>query len=267
MSKARLLVFAITLLTFGGALTFLNRGGGQQKPSAAAAAPELAADDVLVAASDQPKGTLLASNAFRWQTWPKAAVGPEMIVKTADPGAVSQLTGGVVREGMIAGEPVTRAKIVVGTNAGFMSAMLPKGKRAIAINIDSNGGNSAGGFILPNDHVDVVLASTGTDPGQHIATVHGRTLLRNVKVLAIGQNVQEKNGQRVVVGSNATLELTPTQAETIVAAQRENGAYLALALRALVDDAKISKEETATPGRTAGVTIVRFGIPTVEGRQ
>jgi pilus assembly protein CpaB len=34
-------------------------------------------------------------------------------------------------------------------------------------------------------------------------------------VLAIDQTVEEKNGQRVVVGKTATLELAPRQAETL----------------------------------------------------
>ena len=85
-------------------------------------------------------------------------------------------------------------------------------------------------------------------------------------MLAIGQNVQEKNGQRVVVGSNATLELSPAQVETIAAAQHTSGAILSLALRSLVDDGKVADAEPKHPV-DRGITVVRFGVPTLEGRQ
>jgi Flp pilus assembly protein CpaB len=63
--------------------------------------------------------------------------------------------------------------------------------------------------------------------------VSSETLLTNIRVLAIGQNVQEKNGERVIVGSNATLEANPMQAERLVLAQRRGA--LSLTLRSMVD--------------------------------
>ncbi len=59
------------------------------------------------------------------------------------------------------------------------------------------------------------------------------TLLTNIRVLAIDQTVEEKNGQKVVVGKTATLELKPRQSETLARA-RQSGT-LSLALRSLVD--------------------------------
>ena len=84
------------------------------------------------------------------------------------------------------------------------------------------------------------------------------TLLRNVKVLAIGQNVEEKNGQPVVVGSNATLELDPAQAETIILAQRTG--QLSLVLRSM-----LGRPQTAAAcrrdKRATASQIVRYGDP------
>ena len=108
---------------------------------------------------------------------------------------------------MIAGEPIRREKLVKGQ--GFMSAILPAGMRAVAINIDSQGATSAGGFILPGDRVDVIRTSRDASAGASSDNYVSETLLQNVKVLAVGPNIQEKNGQSVVVGSNATLELDP----------------------------------------------------------
>ncbi|MGI4765181.1 MAG: Flp pilus assembly protein CpaB, partial [Janthinobacterium lividum] len=131
---------------------------------------------------------------------------------------------------------------------------------AVAINIDSQGATTAGGFILPNDRVDVVRTyhqdpkpGTTAPSGDAYAT---DTLLSNIKVLAIGQNVQDKNGQQVVVGSNATLELDPPQAEQIINAQRTG--QLSLVLRSVLDARQAA---TAAPAHEAahGLSVVRYG--------
>jgi pilus assembly protein CpaB len=139
-----------------------------------------------------------------------------------------------------------------------MSTMLTSGMRAVAINIDSQGATTAGGFILPNDRVDVVRTyrddeatkSTGSD------VVVTQTILTNIRVLAIGQNVQNKNGEAVVVGSNATLELDSKQAELIILAQRTG--QLSLLLRAMVDSNK--SNEAVAESEDPALTIVRFGV-------
>ena len=162
-----------------------------------------------------------------------------------------------MKAAIYAQEPVRNEKLIKGAG-GLMAVILPSGKRAVAINIDSQGATTAGGFILPGDRVDVLRtyrpdAKPGAPPaGDSYAT---DTLLTNVKVLAIGQNVQEKNGQPVVVGSNATLELDPEQAETVILAQRSG--QLSLVLRSALD----ARQATAAPTREAthSLSVVRYG--------
>ena len=88
-----------------------------------------------------------------------------------------------------------------------------------------------------------------------------QTILTNVKVLAIGQNVQEENGKKVVVGGNATLELDPQQAEQVILAERAGNANLHLALRSLVDSAGPAQTVGDQDTGGTGLTIVRFGAP------
>ena len=141
-----------------------------------------------------------------------------------------------------------------------MAAILPSGMRAISVEISPETG--AGGFILPNDHVDVILTRRDRlaekSAGVEIHT--SEIILPNVRVLAIDQTVEEKNGQRVVIGKTATLELSPRQAETL-ALSRQLGT-LSLALRSLVDfNSKDRPEEVADDGgRRSGVNVVRFGV-------
>ena len=80
--------------------------------------------------------------------------------------------------------------------------------RAVAISIDNRGATSAGGFILPNDRVDVIQ-TVQTGLGERSGPAISEIILANIRVLAIGQNVQERNGEKVVTGETATLELTP----------------------------------------------------------
>jgi pilus assembly protein CpaB len=83
------------------------------------------------------------------------------------------------------------------------------------------------------------------------------TILTNIRVLAIGQNIQERNGEKVVVGETATLELDPRQVETVTLAQKSGA--ISLALRSLADAGEVAPVDTA--GRQ-GLTLVRFGITT-----
>jgi pilus assembly protein CpaB len=79
-------------------------------------------------------------------------------------------------------------------------------------------------------------------------------------VLAIDQTVEEKSGQRVVIGKTATLELSPRQAETL-ALSRQLGT-LSLALRSIVDFSNKPEAATDDSGRQGGVNVVRFGVST-----
>ncbi len=144
-----------------------------------------------------------------------------------------------------------------------MAAILPSGMRAISTQISPETG--AGGFILPNDHVDVILTRRDRDAEKAAGgEVHtSETILTNVRVLAIDQNVEEKDGQKVVVGKTATLELTPRQAETLALSQQLG--TLSLALRSITDAYAMTRRKPKTrPGkRRTGVNVVRFGVGTM----
>jgi pilus assembly protein CpaB len=147
--------------------------------------------------------------------------------------------------------------------SGFMAAILPTGMRAISTQISPETG--AGGFILPNDHVDVILTrrERDADKGASGGDSHSsETILTNVRVLAIDQNVQEKDGQKVVVGKTATLELTPAQTETLALSQQLGS--LSLALRSITDaTGDAPQTEDKSGGRRTGVNVVRFGVSTM----
>lgn len=139
-----------------------------------------------------------------------------------------------------------------------MAAILPSGMRAVSTQISAETG--AGGFILPNDRVDVILSRKADRQSGGGDTYTSETILNNVRVLAIDQNVEEKNGQKVVVGKTATLELTPRQAETL--ALSHHLGTLSLALRSITDAARTDPQDENRGGRNS-VNAVRFGVGTL----
>ena len=143
-----------------------------------------------------------------------------------------------------------------------MSAILPSGMRAVAIKIDNGGDTSAGGFILPNDRVDVVRLARDDEAtkARGVEVINAQTILANVRVLAIGQNVEEQNGKKVVTGANATLELDPDQVNLIILAQHSGNSNLHLVLRSLADSGGPARTVAETNGDAkSGLTVVRFG--------
>src|ERR1700674_51764 len=237
MRVARLLVLGVALLA--GALAFML--SGRDAPSPQVAAPPSDTVDILVARVDIAVGRAVQPEDLAWQPWPLSAAGPLFIRKTARPDAIESLKGSVARPRFVAGEPMREAKLIKADGSGFMSAILPAGMRAISTEISAETG--AAGFLLPKDRVDVIL--TRKDAAAQRSGGDGfvsETILRNVRVLAIDQTVEEKNGQKVVVGKTTTLELAPQQTE-LLAVSRQRG-NLSLALRSLADAKPSSKPDT-----------------------
>ncbi len=264
MNRVQIAVLGVTILAFGGAYVLFN--SAQAPPQRIVqAAPSLDTDEVLVAARDLPMGTVIADADINWQKWPRQSLSDLMIKKSEGPQAADAAKGAVTRGSFLQGEPMRRDKIVKGPNSGYLSATLPSGMRAVAINIDPSGGATAGGFILPNDRVDVIRVYRDEEQtkAQGVEVNTAQTILTNVRVLAIGQTVQEKGGEKTVVGANATLELDPAQSELIVLAQRTAGAgNLHLTLRSMLDSSgKTDSVADLGTGKAGGLTIVRAGAP------
>jgi pilus assembly protein CpaB len=262
MKSSRALLIGIAAVT-GLAAFYLMSGSPPPPPPPQAAAPPQApvADtvDVLVAAADLPMGQTLKPADLRWQPWPRSSVNDGFLVRNQAPTALDETVGSFVRNPFLGGEPIRREKLIKANGSGFLSAILPSGMRAVAISIDARGSNTAGGFILPNDRVDVLRTSRDDESSRALGSdvQTAETILQNVRVLAVGQTVQERNGERVVTGDTATLELTPVQAEQVTLAQKVG--QLSLALRSLADAGR-TQPENPEPQAEAALTVVRFGV-------
>lgn len=282
MGRVRLVLISLTALVIALGAAFVARGFATPRPArtvivqaAPAAKPTV---NVLTAKRDLQVGDRLDASSIGWQAWPADGVNPayvtdgagpavqpadlkaqalaaaggaaeaaKTVVGASDPGRMSAWYGAVVREPVDAGEPVTSRKVVRAGAGGVMAVTLQPGMRAMSLPVSAESG--AGGFILPGDHVDVVqvrktngVAGTG---------VEASTVMRNVRVLAIDQTTKADGKSATQVGSQATIELSPAQAQDMVLARAQG--ELTLVLRSYADAAggtstgEISRTALETP--------------------
>jgi pilus assembly protein CpaB len=261
MKRSQILLLAVAVVA-GGLAGFLVLRGGNSRPApvikqVTQVAPQTKTK-VLVAARDIGVGERLSAKSVAWQDWPDSAVRPEYIPNETTPDAPDAMNGSVARFEIFEGEPIREAKLVT-TDQGYLSAVLAPGMRGVSISVTPESGS--GGFITPNDHVDVV--STHSSSGGEIS----ETVLANVKVLAIGKSLGGSksggNSDDAESGSSskgfsrstiATLELDPAQAETLLAAA--NSGSLSLVLRSVADFAQ--SQDDANQRRNQ-VNVIRYG--------
>jgi pilus assembly protein CpaB len=230
-------------------------------------------------------GSRLTEADLGWQDWPADAVNSAFVtdgsVAAAQPavqtsgdkaaeavkaaasaaqqmisgdGAIEALVGAVVKEAILANEPITDRKLVRSGQSGYMSVVLQPGMRAIAIPVSVE--TAAGGFILPGDRVDLIQSRQLQGQGGAAGSVTADTVMTNVRVLAIDQSTTVADGAQTVVGAVATLEASPEDAEAIAQARKEG--ELTLALRSYADAAGPTgrRARRATPSG-AGIRVWR----------
>jgi pilus assembly protein CpaB len=260
MSKTRFVVFGLALGSAGLA-AYLAQGYLKTPEAEIVKVSTVETEEILVAARDITMGDRVDIASLSWKSWPKDNITPAMISKTTNPDAVNKLKEGRARNPIYQGEPINNKKIVLPGDKGFMAAILPKGHRAISVRISAETG--AGGFILPNDRVDVLLTRKLPGSERQIS----ETVITNVRVLAIDQTYkQDEKGGQVVVGKTATVELNPVQAEVL--SMVESSGQLTLALRSIADsgssglgdDGPMLSEKFKNGSSGSAISLSRWGV-------
>jgi pilus assembly protein CpaB len=256
MYTARIVVLIIAL-SAGGVAAYLV-SASDNKPAPAEPVAQLPTAEVLVAKSDIALGQTVRPEDLQWQTWPAATASSSFIRRSDRPNAVTQVAGSIARAPFITGEPIREQKLVKADGSGFMAAILPIGMRAVSTEIAPETG--AGGFILPNDRVDVILTRRVKNPERPSLPdiVVSEIVLSNIRVLAIDQAPKEKDGQNAVLGKTVTLELKPDQ--TIALAGSRQAGTLSLALRSIADANAAEANQDDQTRRSVSVNVVRYGI-------
>ena len=256
MNTARIVVLTIAIGA-GGIAAYLASGSDQ--PAAPAPTAQLDTVEILVAKSDIGLGQSVKPEDMQWQSWPTASASSSFISRANRAEAMREITGSIARAPFIAGEPIREQKLVKSDGSGFMAAILPKGFRAVSTEISPETG--AGGFILPNDRVDVILSRRDPNPrkgGPDI--ISSEIILTNIRVLAIDQAPKEKDGTSAIVGKTATLELKPEQTETL--ARSRQAGTLSLALRSITDNTivEVAPDDLDSKRTNTTISVVRYGI-------
>ena len=302
MKPARIIVICVAAVAaIGLALVVRAMGSPSKEPTAVATAAPVETRPmarVLVAAKDLQPGRRLDESDLDWKEWPVDQVNPAFITDGSTPipaagepasdeegdakpeGAVAAVTraatnlatggakadyvGSVVREPILAGEPIVMRKIVRAGDSGYMAAYLEPGMRAMAIRVTVE--TAAGGFILPGDRVDVVLTrettlgNIGASEGDR-SKFTSATVMQNIKVLAIDQSTRAGDDEQTVIGATATLEVGPRDAEALALAKYEG--ELSLILRSDADTGGPAGRVAAGPRESSAVRVYRGGAPEV----
>jgi len=262
MNTPRMLILGLAFVAAAAAALLMHSlmGGGTQTAKAAPPPPRPVTSEVLVAVDNVQAGTALTPASVRWQQWPKSAVDSSFITHDATPDLDHALKGTVARTSLLAGEPLATTKFVHADGSGFMAAMVDPGMRAVSVGISTE--SDAGGFVLPNDRVDVIVTGKISESPVRYRAI---TFLRDVRVLAVDQTYHEDKDQKAVLAKTATLELSPLQAELVETAQAAGS--ISLSLRALGETAQKATEDSSDAATSTNVTVIGYGAPRASGAQ
>jgi pilus assembly protein CpaB len=239
-----------------------------REDSAAQATPSTPASGAAPASSAAPAASTTAAQGTTKQV---GADGEVLggVVKTLQGGPKQSFVGAIVRLPIQAGEAITLRKLVRAGESGYLAVLLKPGERAASIPVTVDSG--AGGFVLPGDRVDVILTRK-LELGKPNSLYVSKTILRNMKVLAIDQTTQADKDAAAVIGATATIEVDSSEAETLAAAKAAG--TLSLALRAYADAhagtgrngapplSSIGGEASAGNAPSEGVKVFRYGQAT-----
>jgi pilus assembly protein CpaB len=230
MSARQLIVLVIAAVAAVGALLLIRSLGAQRAEQTAAEAEQIAGEQVLVAARDIPQGAPLAPSDLAVALFPQSSVSPGFVRVSQQPSAQADYVGGVTRRAFVQGEPITASAVVQPEGRGFLAAQLEPGFRAIAVEIEAI--TAAGGYIQPNDHVDVIVTSRMNNREGGGEQVRSDIVLSDIRVLALGEATQPAQtageGPTIVEAGVAVLEMTAEDARTLALADELGTISLAL---------------------------------------
>lgn len=236
------IILIVVALAVAGTVAYLVNNWLAQTEAEANKPPEIIEEakvEVLVAATDLSIGKIIRSEDLRWQLWPEDSIGPDYVVRGLDTGgegdaaearaSIDDIEGAAVRVEIVAGEPILSYKLFHRGDSGFLSGVLAPGMRAVTVAVSPVTGTA--GFVLPGDHVDIVVVFDVLDrddiTGDTTNRTISETIMENIRVLASDQSVaarsnpgEEGNNDETVadLADTVTLEVTPNQAQAITVA-------------------------------------------------
>lgn len=230
MSPMRIIILVGALIAAGAAAFLVQRISApttvtntvnQQQTVTEIAEVEVSEVHVLVARRDMKPGDTIKEEDLKWAAWPEENLVEGFLNEEMSPDAITDIAGSIAKTPIFDREPINTRKLVVKGEQGLMAALIEPGMRAISVEISTE--SASGGFILPNDRVDLILTydveiqMEDRSVERPVAT----PILNNVRVLAIDQVFRTgEEGGASYVGNVATMEVTPKEAELVSLSQR-----------------------------------------------
>lgn len=289
MSPRRIIFIAVAVLIMGFTIFLVKGWLNAQREELEAqrkqqpVVQQMPSTMVLVAKGPLAAGQFLRPENLRWQAWPNDGISTNYMVQGQH--SLEEFIGAVVRSSLSDGDPITAMRVVKPGDRGFLAVVLDPGHRAVTVNLTPSSG--VAGFILPGDHVDLIATMTipnvdnGKKGGSSRQNMASETVLRDVRVLALDQRLDDQNKEVQGPAKTATLEVTPKEAE-IIGVVSELG-KLSLSLRSLATNVgdEVAAAEAAKgklsytydseatrlfppPNAAHGVLVVRGATPSQE---
>lgn len=245
MNVTRIAVLGVALVAGVGAF-FMMMNGNKSAPAQIAQPVQEKTVRVLVADRSFQRGERLTADAVKWIDWPEKALSDAYITE-ATGGDPAELEKAVARTSIVEGEPIIEAKIVRAGSSGLLAAVLEPGMRAVTMRITPETGVS--GFILPGDRVDIYYSESGDS--NRTAT---ELVFEDVRVLAINTVYNENPEAPVIEGANATVEMSPEDAEYFINTRASRG-QMSFALRSVF----ANEEGDGKQRREQNIKVIRYG--------
>lgn len=260
-----IIVLVALAITIAGATAMLVNRLVSQRPAPVAVVqppPAPATEDVLVAASDIAAGSTIAAGDLRYMPWPRDGIDSRLVLRTSSPDPVADFTGTIARRPLLTGEPLSQAAVFRRDQGGVLSAMLRPGMRAVSVPVTLTSG--VGGFVQPDDHVDILMDQDMTTAESNGQPLHGdflrlatQVVLADVRVLAVDDKLGRSESSAPAANASArtvTFELTPKDAEILLTAQKMG--EISLSLRSLAHAAS-DDAPAAVDGYTTDIEVSR----------
>jgi pilus assembly protein CpaB len=228
------------------AQTWLNNQADMRMRSLEAQKRSAPAHTIVVAGRPLRFGDELSSRSLREVPWPADALPAGAFAK------ISELTSDkrVVLMPIDTNEAILAAKITGPGQRATLSAVLAKDMKAVTVRVNDVEG--VAGFVLPGDHVDVVV-SRGGDASVALSEV----VIQNLRVLAVDQMADERAEKPSVVKA-VTLEVDETGGEKLALASLMGTLSLMLRKAGEMDEAMARRVTFADLGQATALADGRF---------
>ncbi|MGR9013177.1 MAG: Flp pilus assembly protein CpaB [Gammaproteobacteria bacterium] len=192
--------------------------------------PQVQYSKVIVASMDIPQWKKVGDTDVTEKNWPKDTVTKDMFTEK------SQVLGKIAINNVFIDEPLNSRRVVDPKGGNIFSLGFPENKRAFTVRVNDVSG--VGGFLLPDNHIDVLASRKRSGISEEVLT---ETIAQDIKVLAVDQESSTNDKNKPIVVRSVTLEMTPQQAEDVFNAQQRGS--IQLSLRNPTDRALLKKPE------------------------